>query len=121
MGKKYYGLRGSWLNITIGFIAGLDFLLFGYDQGVTGGLLKLDSFRHTFPEIDPYQFECKDPASTAQQFSCPEGDKLQYQKYSVYQGELPPPNNHSTTPPHFSRIITYMRLLTATSHRRVSV
>jgi hypothetical protein len=33
VGKKYYGLTGTNLNIAIGVIAGLDFLLFGYDQG----------------------------------------------------------------------------------------
>jgi len=30
----------------------MDFLLFGYDQGVTGGLLTLSSFRRRFPTID---------------------------------------------------------------------
>lgn len=49
---RYFGLRGTKLNIAIGVIAGLDFLLFGYDQGVMGGLLTLPSFLHTFPEID---------------------------------------------------------------------
>ncbi|KAG9588636.1 general substrate transporter, partial [Aureobasidium melanogenum] len=51
-GKKYYGLTGTHLNIAVGIIAGLDFLLFGYDQGVMGGLLTLPSFNRTFPEID---------------------------------------------------------------------
>ncbi|KAH0148825.1 general substrate transporter, partial [Aureobasidium melanogenum] len=51
-GKKYYGLTGTKLNIAVGIIAGLDFLLFGYDQGVMGGLLTLQSFNRTFPEID---------------------------------------------------------------------
>ncbi|THX72132.1 general substrate transporter [Aureobasidium pullulans] len=51
-GKKYYGLTGTKLNIAVGIIAGLDFLLFGYDQGVMGGLLTLKSFVGTFPEID---------------------------------------------------------------------
>ncbi|KAK6003893.1 hypothetical protein QM012_008743 [Aureobasidium pullulans] len=51
-GKKYYGLTGTKLNIAVGIIAGLDFLLFGYDQGVMGGLLTLKSFNQTFPEID---------------------------------------------------------------------
>ncbi|KAJ6171284.1 Major facilitator superfamily domain general substrate transporter [Penicillium chermesinum] len=50
--QKYFGLRGTHLNIMISVIAGLDFLLFGYDQGVMGGLLTLDSFVKTFPEID---------------------------------------------------------------------
>ena len=59
--SRFLGLRGLKLNIVIGFIAGLDFLyvdeqpnpicttlnehrLFGYDQGVMGGLLDLPSF-----------------------------------------------------------------------------
>jgi hypothetical protein len=33
MGKRYYGLTGTKLNVAVGVIAGLDFLLFGYDQG----------------------------------------------------------------------------------------
>ncbi|KAH9828424.1 Sugar transporter STL1 [Teratosphaeria destructans] len=49
---RYYGLRGQALNIAIGVIAGMDFLLFGYDQGVMGGLLTLDSFLSVFPQID---------------------------------------------------------------------
>ncbi|CRG87564.1 Sugar transporter STL1 [Talaromyces islandicus] len=51
-GKSYLGLRGTKLNIAVGVIAGLDFLLFGYDQGVMGGLLTLDSFIKTFPQLD---------------------------------------------------------------------
>ncbi|KAM3074301.1 hypothetical protein ACMFMG_002887 [Clarireedia jacksonii] len=51
-GGRYFGLRGQRLNLAVGVIAGLDFLLFGYDQGVTGGLLTLPSFVKTFPEID---------------------------------------------------------------------
>ncbi|KAF2748354.1 sugar transporter family protein [Sporormia fimetaria CBS 119925] len=51
-GKQYMGLRGSSLNWAISIIAGVDFFLFGYDQGVMGGLLTLGSFVRTFPEID---------------------------------------------------------------------
>ncbi|PQE29669.1 sugar transporter STL1 protein [Rutstroemia sp. NJR-2017a BBW] len=51
-GGRYFGLRGQRLNLAVGVIAGLDFFLFGYDQGVTGGLLTLPSFVKTFPEID---------------------------------------------------------------------
>lgn len=51
MAGHYLGLKGSALQIAIGVIAGMDFLLFGYDQGVTGGLLSLDSFVAVFPEI----------------------------------------------------------------------
>ncbi|PSN71996.1 sugar transporter family protein [Corynespora cassiicola Philippines] len=51
-GSRFFGLKGSRLNLAVTMLAGLDFLLFGYDQGVMGGLLTLGSFRHTFPEID---------------------------------------------------------------------
>jgi hypothetical protein len=50
-GKKYMGMQGTNLQIAIGFLAGMDFLLFGYDQGVTGGLLTLKSFSSVFPSI----------------------------------------------------------------------
>ncbi|RFU23634.1 hypothetical protein B7463_g12704, partial [Scytalidium lignicola] len=48
----YFGLHGKNLRLAIAFLAGLDFFLFGYDQGVMGGLLTLPSFVKTFPEID---------------------------------------------------------------------
>lgn len=51
MPGSYLGLKGSALQVAIGLIAGMDFLLFGYDQGVTGGLLSLESFIKIFPEI----------------------------------------------------------------------
>ncbi|CAI7676404.1 unnamed protein product [Penicillium pancosmium] len=50
--KRFLGLNGTQLQVAIGVLAGMDFLLFGYDQGVTGGLLTLDSFRKYFPTID---------------------------------------------------------------------
>ncbi|KAF2183850.1 general substrate transporter [Zopfia rhizophila CBS 207.26] len=50
--KKFYGLTGLKLNIAIAVVAGTDFALFGYDQGVMGGLLTLPSFLHHFPQID---------------------------------------------------------------------
>ena len=67
--KKFYGLTGTKLNIAIAVIAGTDFALFGYDQGmsrvsndriafvndpkgVMGGLLTLQSFLKYFPQID---------------------------------------------------------------------
>ncbi|BCS27323.1 sugar porter family MFS transporter [Aspergillus puulaauensis] len=51
MPRSYLGLQGDKLQIAIGLIAGMDFLLFGYDQGVTGGLLTLQSFIKYFPTI----------------------------------------------------------------------
>ena len=50
--KRFLGLNGTQLQIAIGVLAGMDFLLFGYDQGVTGGLLTLKSFTKYFPSID---------------------------------------------------------------------
>ncbi|TVY80500.1 Sugar transporter STL1 [Lachnellula suecica] len=49
---RYFGFRGPRLNLAVGIIAGIDFFLFGYDQGVTGGLLTLGSWLTQFPEID---------------------------------------------------------------------
>ncbi|KAK0387133.1 hypothetical protein NLU13_5446 [Sarocladium strictum] len=51
--KSYLGLRGKSLNWAISTIAGCDFLLFGYDQGVMGGILTLPIFLEQFPSIDP--------------------------------------------------------------------
>ncbi|KAI0145112.1 general substrate transporter [Xylariaceae sp. FL1272] len=53
MVRRYFGLRGQALNYAIGIIAGCDFLLFGYDQGVTGGVLTMDQFLTVFPDINP--------------------------------------------------------------------
>ncbi|ROW10272.1 hypothetical protein VMCG_01923 [Cytospora schulzeri] len=50
--KPFYGLKGTSLNVAIAVIAGIDFALFGYDQGVLGGLLTLNSFLRYFPQID---------------------------------------------------------------------
>ncbi|KAG9228855.1 sugar transporter [Amylocarpus encephaloides] len=50
--SRYFGLRGQKLNLAVALIAGVDFFLFGYDQGVTGGLLTLGSWVSQFPEID---------------------------------------------------------------------
>lgn len=66
MAGRYLGLKGSALQIAIGVIAGMDFLLFGYDQGVTGGLLSLDSFVAVFPEIATVGPEYKSLSQAAQ-------------------------------------------------------
>ncbi|KAB8079739.1 general substrate transporter [Aspergillus leporis] len=50
---KFFGWRGRALNWAISSLGSLDFLLFGYDQGVTGGLLDLPSFTKYFPDIHP--------------------------------------------------------------------
>ncbi|KAK2071547.1 hypothetical protein P8C59_005961 [Phyllachora maydis] len=51
--KRYLGLKGDALNWAIGIIAGCDFLLFGYDQGVMGGILTMPIFMKTFPALNP--------------------------------------------------------------------
>lgn len=48
--SQYFGLTGTALNILIGALAGIDFMLFGYDQGVMGGLLDLPSFVRSYRE-----------------------------------------------------------------------
>ncbi|KAF2170290.1 hypothetical protein M409DRAFT_64606 [Zasmidium cellare ATCC 36951] len=65
-GQRFYGLRGTKLNVAIGIIAGLDFLLFGYDQGVMGGLLTLESFTSVFPEINTAGAPGNSPRATTQ-------------------------------------------------------
>ncbi|KAF5136621.1 Sugar transporter STL1 [Metarhizium anisopliae] len=52
MVKKFFGLSGQALNWAIGAVAGCDFLLFGYDQGVMGGILTLPIFLEQFPDIN---------------------------------------------------------------------
>ncbi|KPI35649.1 Sugar transporter STL1 [Cyphellophora attinorum] len=49
--QPFLGLRGTKLNTVVMIIAGVEFLLFGYDQGVMGGLITLPSFTQVFPEI----------------------------------------------------------------------
>ncbi|CAM9024371.1 unnamed protein product [Wickerhamomyces anomalus] len=49
---SFMGQSGKTLSWFVSVIAGVGFLLFGYDQGVMGSLLTQDTFRHTFPEID---------------------------------------------------------------------
>ncbi|KAF2640831.1 general substrate transporter [Massarina eburnea CBS 473.64] len=68
--KKFYGLTGTKLNIAIAVIAGTDFALFGYDQGVMGGLLTLGSFLKFFPEINTAN---PPPGKTASQTSNVQG------------------------------------------------
>ncbi|CAD1812068.1 Sugar (and other) transporter family protein [Candida parapsilosis] len=47
----FMGLSGPKLNYAVSIFAGVGFLLFGYDQGVYGSLLSLDSFEDTFPSM----------------------------------------------------------------------
>ncbi|TVY92510.1 Sugar transporter [Lachnellula willkommii] len=65
-GSKYFGFRGQRLNLAVGIIAGIDFFLFGYDQGVTGGLLTLGTWVKQFPEIDSVHNPTNNHISTIQ-------------------------------------------------------
>ncbi|KAJ4302445.1 hypothetical protein N0V88_002589 [Collariella sp. IMI 366227] len=62
--KKFLGLRGQALNLAVGTIAGCDFLLFGYDQGVMGGILTLKVFLDAFPMINPKAFGISEEESS---------------------------------------------------------
>ncbi|KAH6608987.1 sugar transporter family, partial [Trichoderma cornu-damae] len=66
--KKYFGLRGQSLNWAIGIVAGCDFLLFGYDQGVMGGILTLPVFLNQFPSINPDA--ATDPSDASNRSTC---------------------------------------------------
>ncbi|KAK5127868.1 hypothetical protein LTR85_004985 [Meristemomyces frigidus] len=49
MGEKsrYFGFRGGWLTFWITVACGTDMTLFGYDQGVFGGVIVTDDFLQT--------------------------------------------------------------------------
>ena len=64
--SRFFGFRGFKLNLAVGFVAGLDFFLFGYDQGVMGGLLTLPSFYNVFPDIDTTSAHYKSRPISAQ-------------------------------------------------------
>ncbi|KAK6462018.1 general substrate transporter [Scheffersomyces coipomensis] len=53
---KYLGFKGQKLHHMISFLAGMGFLLFGYDQGVMGSLLTLPEFRNTFNAINTTKY-----------------------------------------------------------------
>lgn len=42
--KPYFGLRGGWLTFWITVACGTDMTLFGYDQGVFGGVIVTQNF-----------------------------------------------------------------------------
>ncbi|KAL3476008.1 general substrate transporter [Aspergillus californicus] len=62
---KYFGWKGRSLNLAISSLGSLDFLLFGYDQGITGGLLDLPSFIKYFPDINPDGCDVNSPTVQA--------------------------------------------------------
>ncbi|KAF3207862.1 hypothetical protein TWF679_008194 [Orbilia oligospora] len=47
--RRYLGLYGRPLSLTISTICTIGFLLFGYDQGVMSGLITHPNFNSTFP------------------------------------------------------------------------
>lgn len=46
------GLRGRRLSLAVGFVGAVGFMLQGFDQAVANGLLTLNSFVKTFPQMD---------------------------------------------------------------------
>ncbi|KAK4508650.1 hypothetical protein PRZ48_002389 [Zasmidium cellare] len=44
---RYFGLRGGWLTFWVTVACGTDMTLFGYDQGVFGGVVVTDDFLDT--------------------------------------------------------------------------
>lgn len=49
----YFGLRGAALNQAIIWLVVCPaFVCYGYNQGVTGGLLTLNSFNEQFPQMN---------------------------------------------------------------------
>ncbi|KAF2486754.1 general substrate transporter [Neohortaea acidophila] len=47
MKDRYFGLRGGWLTFWITVACGTDMTLFGYDQGVFGGVIVTNDFLDT--------------------------------------------------------------------------
>ncbi|KAL4981565.1 general substrate transporter [Aspergillus falconensis] len=90
MGRRYLGLQGQKLQLAISIIAGMDFLLFGYDQGVTGGLLTLESFIKYFPTIatNGPHFESLDSAAKSTQ-STRQGIVVAAYNLGCFAGSIP--------------------------------
>ncbi|KAL4738458.1 general substrate transporter [Aspergillus similis] len=90
MARRYLGLQGQRLQLAIGIIAGMDFLLFGYDQGVTGGLLTLDSFIKYFPTIatNGSYYESLDSAAKSTQ-STRQGIVVAAYNLGCFAGSIP--------------------------------
>ncbi|KAK5118849.1 hypothetical protein LTR62_000058 [Meristemomyces frigidus] len=47
MKDRYFGLRGGWLTFWVTVACATDMTLFGYDQGVFGGVIVTDDFLNT--------------------------------------------------------------------------
>ncbi|KAI0531757.1 sugar transporter-domain-containing protein [Xylaria digitata] len=48
----YWGKSGKTLQRLVTTVATIDFLLFGYDQGVMSGIIEGEAFVHDFPQVD---------------------------------------------------------------------
>ncbi|KKA27133.1 hypothetical protein TD95_000394 [Thielaviopsis punctulata] len=81
---KYFGLQGRMLNVMIGLCAGMDFLLFGYDQGVMGGILTMENFLDLFPMIDPD----RGPASESSSRSTKQGISIGSYNLGCFAGAI---------------------------------
>ncbi|KAK6403315.1 hypothetical protein LTR95_018975 [Oleoguttula sp. CCFEE 5521] len=46
-GQRYFGFRGGWLTFWVTVACATDMTLFGYDQGVFGGVIVTDDFLET--------------------------------------------------------------------------
>ncbi|TKA40930.1 hypothetical protein B0A54_07842 [Friedmanniomyces endolithicus] len=47
MKDRYFGFRGGWLTFWVTVACATDMTLFGYDQGVFGGVIVTDDFLNT--------------------------------------------------------------------------
>lgn len=50
--NRYFGLRGGWLTFWLTVACGTDMTLFGYDQGVFGGVIVTPDFLDTLGIAD---------------------------------------------------------------------
>lgn len=52
MKDRYFGFRGGWLTFWVTVACATDMTLFGYDQGVFGGVIVTDDFLQTLNIVD---------------------------------------------------------------------
>ncbi|KAJ5669521.1 hypothetical protein N7462_010591 [Penicillium macrosclerotiorum] len=85
---KFFGFRGRALNLAISSLGSLDFLLFGYDQGVTGGLLDVPSFIKYFPDINSDDPTIQDNPSLKSQRSTNQGIAVASYNLGCFVGSI---------------------------------
>ncbi|KAF4549817.1 Sugar (and other) transporter-like protein 18 [Elsinoe fawcettii] len=51
--QPYFGLKGTWLTFWVTVACATDMTLFGYDQGVFGGVIVTDDFLQTLDLVGP--------------------------------------------------------------------